>query len=88
MVIFLDITKVLSGNTLGLTRGTLRTTGKVRLAYGPSLDPFSRCLVLQNYGLFHYLPRNKLDLKSTRSLLIISGVCGIFPMVLDLPARF
>jgi len=41
VVIFVDITKVLSGKTPGLTRGPLRTTGKVRLAYGPTLDHFS-----------------------------------------------
>jgi hypothetical protein len=35
--------------TLGLTRGALRPTGEVRLAYGPTLDPFPRCLVLQRY---------------------------------------
>ena len=35
-------------NTPGLTRGPLRPTGEVRLAYGPTLDHFPRCLVVQN----------------------------------------
>ena len=61
MVIFLDITVVLSGFVLGLTRGALRTTGKVRLAYGPSLDPFSRCLVVQRYDEKKSQSRKKTD---------------------------
>lgn len=40
MVIFLDITKVLSGYALGLTRGTLPPNKEVRLVFGPTLDPF------------------------------------------------
>ena len=49
MVILVDITEVLSGNTPSLTEGPLRTTEKVRLAYGTTLDPFSRWFVVQKY---------------------------------------
>lgn len=40
MVIFLDITKVLSGNALGLTRGALPHNWEVRLAFGLRLTIF------------------------------------------------
>ena len=38
--------------------GSLRTTGEVRLAYGPTLDPFPRCLVVQRYGGLRKLTTN------------------------------
>lgn len=39
---------ILSGKASASHEGPFRTTGKVRLAFGPTLDHFSRCLVLQS----------------------------------------
>ena len=61
---------------------------EVELAYGPTHDLSPCCLVMQNYGLLYYLPRNKLDLDIALILLTFRSIRGLFLLILDFVERF
>ena len=74
MVILLDITEVLSGNASVSHEGPSHPTRKVRLAYGPTLDPFSRCMVSAKLGSIDVLCKVLISFVYHRILLISNDI--------------
>ena len=88
MVIFVDITIGLSGKAPSLTEGVPPHNREVRLAYGPSLDPFSLLFGGAKLSSIHVTAMNPIRFENQYSLLKISTINDDFLVVLDFRRRF
>lgn len=87
-MVIVFMTQFLSGKAPSLTEGVPPHNREVRLAYGPSLDPFSLLFGDAKLSSIHITAMNPIRFENQYSLLKISTINDGFLVVLDFRRRF